>query len=69
MNDLVGFATWYELRCPTEPGTVVWNGKVLHVRQLHIDAAKDEPHATFEVTRSRGAAGEFIYRLEDIRKE
>jgi hypothetical protein len=50
MSELVGFATWYELRCPTDAGTVVWNGKVLDVRQLHIDADRYQ-RATYFLSR------------------
>ena len=57
MSDVYRIVTWDELGCPTEPGNIEFDGMTLSIKQLHIDAAKGEPLAAFQVLRIDSHAG------------
>jgi hypothetical protein len=63
MSDVFTTVTWADLRCPTEPGQVEYQGMALQIKQSHIDAAEGELSARFAVLRFQPISGPASYNL------
>jgi hypothetical protein len=59
-------ATWFDLGCPTEPGTYSWDGKPIEITAFHIAAAEDNPEAICTVIRYTPLSGPETYALGAI---
>ena len=49
MSNFAFSIRWGDLGCPTTPGNYEYQGKMIAVKQLHIDTADGDPDAVFSV--------------------
>jgi hypothetical protein len=63
MSNIYTTVTWDELNCPPEPCRVECKGMTIQIKQSHIDAANNDPSATFAVIRFQPLSGPAGYNL------
>lgn len=57
---------WADIGCPTEPGLYDYEGKSIHVKQVHIDATRGRPEALCTVVVFTPLKGPTTYGLGGI---
>jgi len=63
LSNIYTTVTWGDLNCPPEPCRVLCKGMTIQIQQSHIDAANDDPSATFAVIRFQHLSGPASYNL------
>lgn len=57
---------WSALGSPTRPGVYDWDGYLVHVEQVHIDAAEGNPEAICYLTSSSESSGLKTCRINSV---